>query len=212
MESIIKWQEQALGQKVVKSLQNNEFHAIYVQSKEEAVAFIMYHINRGTVVGLGGSVTIGQLNIEHNIIENGGTLLKHTEGSTEEERVEIMRKQLLSDVYLCSSNAVTLDGYLVNIDGAGNRVAAMTFGPKKTIIVVGVNKIVKDEASAFETLKLGACPLNNKRLNLQNPCTIGGICIECNSNRRICRIYSTVKRRPIRSDITVVVVGEHLGF
>lgn len=212
MNNIKRWQEQLLGERVVKSLQKNEFHSIYVESKEEAVAFIMYHISRGTVVGIGGSTTIEDLNIDHNIIEKGGTLLRHSDGVSEEEKFEIMRKELLSDVYLCSTNALTLDGYLINVDGAGNRVAAMNFGPRKIIIVAGVNKIVKNEVEAAERLRFTACPLNNKRLNLQNPCTSLGVCTDCNSSKRICRIYTTVKRKPLRSDITVIVVGEHLGF
>jgi L-lactate utilization protein LutB len=212
MENTEKWHTEKLAERTVQALKKNGFHSIYVESKEEAMNFILYHVNTGTSVGIGGSVTIKSLNIHHNIIEKGAIILDHSEGSTEEEQLEIMRKELTSDVYLCSTNAVTLDGHLINVDGAGNRVAAMTFGPKKIIIIAGVNKIVKDDDTAFERLKFIASPQNNKRLKLNNPCVNSGTCMDCKSEKRICRIYSVVKMKPMRSDISVIIVGDNLGF
>lgn len=212
MVNINKWHQETIAQKTVQALQNNGFHSIYVQSKEEAANFIMYHVNTGSRVGIGGSISIKNLNVEHNIIEKGGTILNHSLGRTQDEKLEIMRSELTSDLYLCSSNAVTLDGHLVNIDGSGNRIAAMTFGPKKVIVVVGINKIVKDDAAAYERIRYIASPMNNKRLNYNNPCVASGICSECNSKERICRIYSTIKYKPLRSDISIIIVGEQLGY
>ena len=111
-----------------------------------------------------------------------------------------------------SSNAITLDGMLVNIDGMGNRVSAMTFGPKKVIVEASVDKICKDEKAAFERLENIASPMNNKRLNTLNPCTKTGTCMNCQSKGRICRVYSVLRRKPIVTDITVVVVGESRGY
>lgn len=212
VENTGKWHREVLAQRVVKALGNNGFHSIYVESREEAVNFVMYHVNTGTQVGIGGSVTIKDLNIHHNIVEKGATILDHSEVKNEEEQYEIMRKALSSDVYLCSTNAITLEGHLINVDGAGNRIAAMTFGPKKIIIIAGVNKIVKDESAALERLKFIASPENNKRLNLKNPCTKTGTCMDCKGDKRICRIYSIIKQKPMRSDISIVIVGEDLGF
>jgi len=212
MVNINNWHQEIIAQKTVQALQDNGFHSIYVQSKEEAVNFIMYHVNTGSRVGIGGSISIETLNIGHNIIEKGGTILNHSLGRTQEEKLEIMRSELTSDLYLCSSNAVTLDGHLVNVDGSGNRIAAMTFGPKKVIVVVGINKIVKDDNAAYERIRYIASPMNNKRLNYNNPCVTSGICNDCNSKERICRIYSIIKYKPLRSDISIIIVGEQLGY
>jgi len=212
MNSIEQWHNRIIGEKVVKALEKNDFHSIYVESKEQALNFIMYHINTGTKVGIGGSMTIQNLGIRQNILEKGGTIIDHSLGTNKEDTFKLMREELTSDLYLCSTNAITLDGYLVNVDGAGNRVAAMTFGPQKVIIVAGVNKIVDNETAAFQRIKLLAAPLNNKRLNLNNPCSISGICTDCHSKSRICRVYSIIKQKPMRSDISVIIVGEHLGY
>ncbi len=212
MGNVNRWHDISLAERVVKNLNNNGFHSIYVETKEEARNFIMYHINVGTTVGIGGSETIASLDMTKDIMEKGGTLILHEENSAIEEKINRMREQLLSDVYLCSSNAVTLDGILINIDGAGNRVAAMTFGPKKVIMVIGINKIVKDEKQGIEKLKLSTCPKNNNRLKINNPCIKEGICMECNSRERICRVYSFIKKKPMYSDFSVIMVGEHLGI
>ena len=110
------------------------------------------------------------------------------------------------------SNAVTLEGDIVNVDGAGNRVAALTFGPKKTVVVVGANKIVRDLDEAFERLETFASPMNNKRLDRPNPCVKSGHCEDCHGEARICRVYQILRRRPSLSDFTVIIVGEALGY
>lgn len=213
MEHVYKWHNQAIGERVVKALEKNQFHAIYFETKEQAENFIMYHIKPGDVVAFGGSVTIKSMDIKKKIIKIGGTIIDHGEpGITQDEKIDIMRKELVSDLFLCSSNAVTLNGELVNVDGAGNRVAAITFGPKKVIMVVGVNKIVKDEKAAFERIKNIAAPQNNKRLACSNPCTITGSCMDCDSKNRICRAYSVLKKKPMLSDISVIIIGEEMGF
>lgn len=126
--------------------------------------------------------------------------------------MEIRRKQLTCDVFLTGTNAVTIDGRLVNTDGVGNRVAAMIFGPKKVIIAVGINKIVKDIAEAEKRIKLYAAPMNNKRLNLPNPCIRTGECMDCQGPTRICNVTTILNKRPMLTDIHIFVVGEDLGF
>jgi len=121
-----------------------------------------------------------------------------------------------SDVFLCSSNAVTEDGKLVNIDSSGNRVASMMFGPKKVIVIVGKNKIVKDVCAGLERLKRVSGPLNAKRHNLvELPCVATGVCTDCNSPKRICRVITIMERAPNRvrdPNMTVVLVAKKLGF
>ncbi len=213
MKEIHNWHNETIGAKVVEVLKNNGFSAIYFQSAEEASTFIMNNIKKGDKVGFGGSMTIKNLGIQEKVKSLGGIVLDHGDPTlSQEEKMETMRGELLSDVFLCSSNAVTLEGELVNIDGIGNRVAAMSFGPKKVIVTVGINKICKNEAAAFERLEQIVAPKNCVRLNMANPCTKTGVCMDCKADTRACRIYSVIKRKPMRTDITVVVIGEDFGF
>ncbi|WP_031513550.1 lactate utilization protein [Desulfofalx alkaliphila] len=211
--NIAQWHRDKLGKVVVEKLKKNLFDAVYFSNKEQAVEFVLDKIKPGDKVGIGGSVTLVELKIPKLAEAKGAQLLNHNlPGLSAEQKLEIRRQQLLSDVFLSSSNALTLDGYLVNIDGAGNRVAAMTFGPKKVIVVVGVNKICKNVHAAFERIQLIASPQNNKRLGYPNPCVDTGSCIDCQTETRICRIYSVMKKKPLTTDLTVVVVGEELGY
>ena len=211
--SVSQWHNDTLGQNVVEALKKNSFDAMYFANREEAVKQVLSYILPGSIVGIGGSMTLNELNIPELAQSQGAQVLNHNlPNLSDEEKMEIRRKQLLSDVFLCSTNALTLDGYLVNVDGIGNRIAAMTFGPKKVIIVVGINKICKDVNSALERIQLIAAPNNNKRLNLPNPCTSTGTCSDCSSKNRICRIYSIIKSKPMLTDVTIIVVGDNLGY
>lgn len=207
------WHKEAIGRKVVETLIKNEFDAVYVSTADEAATFIMNHVKPEIKVGFGGSMTIKNMGIQDKVKAAGGTVLDHGEPDlTREERVAIAREELLSDLYLCSSNAITLDGALVNIDGMGNRVSALSFGPKKVIIVVSTDKICKDEKAAFERLEGIAAPMNNKRLDTPNPCTKAGVCVNCQTKSRICRVYSVIKKKPAASDISVIIMGESAGY
>jgi hypothetical protein len=129
-----------------------------------------------------------------------------------EERIELNRKALLAKVFLSSTNAVTEDGKLFNVDATGNRVGAMFIGPEKVIIVCGVNKIVKDIEAAEKRVKEWTAPQNAKRLNKKTPCTETGVCADCSSPDRICNIYVTLAKKPTRTDVLVILVGENLGI
>jgi len=213
MKEIHNWHNETICLKTVEALKKNGFLAVYFKSGEEASKFIISNVKKGDKVGFGGSMTVKKLGIQEKVKAMGAIVLDHGEPNlSPEEKMVTMRGELLSDVFLCSSNAVTLKGELVNIDGVGNRIAAMSFGPKKVMVVVGVNKICKDEESAFERLEQIAAPMNNKRLDMPNPCTKTGVCSDCSTNSRICRIYSVIKRKPAITDITVVIIGEDFGF
>ncbi|MDP4143060.1 MAG: lactate utilization protein [Bacillota bacterium] len=208
-----QWHKETIGAKAVEALKKNGFDAVYFASSNEASDYIMNYIDKGSNVGFGGSMTVKDMGIQEKTLAKGGLVLDHSDPLlSPEERLEVMRKELISDVFICSSNAVTLDGELVNIDGSGNRVAAMTFGPKKVLIAVGVNKICKNEIDAFERIKLVASPKNNKRLDYGNPCSKVGACVDCSVESRICRVYSVLRKRPRITDITVIVIGEELGY
>ena len=129
-----------------------------------------------------------------------------------EEGLEQRRKGLSADIMISSTNAITLNGILVNLDGMGNRVAAMSFGPKKVILVVGMNKVVPDLDTAFKRVKHHAAPLNNIRYGLPNPCVETGICSDCRTPTRICNMWSIIEGQMIKDRIHVKLVGEPMGY
>lgn len=210
---VMKWHHEALASRTVEALKKNDFDAIFIPEREKAVEYILGFVKSGAKVGFGGSATLSQLNIPERVKEKGAVALNHNDpGLSAEQKTEIRRQQLVCDLFLTSTNAVTLDGCILNIDGTGNRVGAMTFGPRKVLIIAGTNKIRKDLDEALERIQHYAAPMNNKRLGTQNPCTVTGTCSDCGTKTRICRIYSTMKRKPSLTDITVVIVGDGLGF
>ncbi|PKM87413.1 MAG: lactate utilization protein, partial [Firmicutes bacterium HGW-Firmicutes-10] len=125
---------------------------------------------------------------------------------------EMFRKAFTSDVFVTSTNAVTMEGELLNVDAGGNRVAAMIFGPKKVLVIAGVNKLVKNMAEAEQMIKRTARPMNNERLNTNNPCRLVGECTECISESRICSVFVRMARSQVRDRICVILVNENLGY
>jgi len=202
-----------IGREVVKSLKQNNFDAFYFSKREEAVEYILDLIPPGVKVGCGGSVTLRGLKIIELAKAKGAQILDHSlPGLKPEEKSRIRHEQLACHVFLTSTNAVTLDGVLVNMDGVGNRIGAMTFGPEKVIVVAGINKICKDINAAIERIKLVASPQNNLRLQTQNPCTVKGYCMDCQGKSRICNVLSIMYKKPLATDVTVVIIGESLGY
>ena len=213
MKQFIQWHNDTFGEKVVKALEKNNFQAHYAVNRTVAIEKALSLIPAGATIGVGGSWTLKELGIPEQLAKNGHTVYDHNiPGLTMEESLALRRKELLSDVFLSGANAITLDGQLVNTDGSGNRVAAMSFGPKKVIVIVGVNKIVSDLDAAMERIETVAAPINNKRLDRPNPCTITGMCMDCQGSTRICNITSILHKRPPAIDLHVIVVGEELGF
>ncbi|HWR39613.1 MAG TPA: lactate utilization protein [Patescibacteria group bacterium] len=213
MSELVKWHRDVVGGKVVKALEKNNFTASYVTTRQEALAKLLELIPGEASIGFGGSVTLEQVGIVAKLEERGNPVLSWAKpGISPQESIAIRRKQLLSDVYLTGTNAVTLDGKLVNVDGTGNRVAAMTFGPEKVFVVVGVNKVVTDVAEAENRVRLWASPPNNKRLGYANPCAQTGVCVDCQGTSRICNVTTIMHKRPRVTDIHVIVVGEDLGL
>ena len=212
MKELKKKHLELLAKSAVKVLTNNHFIAKYATNKQEALEEVLNLIKPGDTIGLGGSATIQELGIEKNLKENEHEIYNH-QGLPKLEKRIMQRKELTSDVFIASSNAITLDGKIINVDGSGNRTAAMTFGPDKVILVVGANKITKNEQEGRERIKLVAAPMNVNRFGLKNPCSVTGHCMECDSPTRICRV-TTVFERPMQSgaDMHIIVVGEELGF
>lgn len=208
-----KARHEALAQRAAAALKKSGFDAVYAPDREKAAEIVMGFIGPGAQVGFGGSMTLVQMGLPEKVRAAGAVVLDHNEpGLTPERKGEIRRLQLLCDVFLTGTNAVTLDGGLVNVDGNGNRTNAMTFGPRKVVVVAGANKVRRDLGEALARIEGCAAPLNNRRLRTGNPCASTGICSDCSAETRICRVYSILKRRPSQTDITVVLVGEALGF
>ena len=213
MKKFIQWHNDVFGEKVVKALAKNNFQAYYVANRAEAVSKVLSLIPAGATIGVGGSWTLKELAIPDQLEKQGHEVFDHNRpGLTMEQSVALRHKELSCDVFISSTNAITLDGQLVNTDGSGNRVAAMSFAPKKVIVVVGVNKIVSDLDAAMERIELYAAPINNKRLNRPNPCTVTGICMDCQGPARICNITTILHKKPGAILFTVILVGETLGF
>lgn len=213
MNESITWHNDTIGAKLVETLRKNNFTATYVKNRGEAVKEIIELIPAEASVGFGGSWTVQELGVEALLVKRGNTTFNHGKpGLSPQEAKEIRKKELTCDVFICSSNAVTSKGELVNVDGVGNRVAAMIYGPKKVIVVVGVNKIVKDYDAAIMRIEQIAAPINNKRLSCPNPCTVTGECMDCQGPTRICNVTTIIRKRPGQTDMHIVVIGEELGF
>lgn len=213
MNPIETWRAQALGETAVKALERNGFKAQYCKTSAEAADVAAEFFTKGASVGFGGSMTVRGLGLQDRALAAGCELLDHNAPGLEPEaKRAVLRRQLTSDVFVSGSNAVTLEGEIVNVDGTGNRVAALSFGPTKTVVIVGVNKLVRDIDEAFNRVELYAAPMNNKRLERPNPCVKSGQCMDCDGEGRICRAYQILRKRPMGTDFTVIIVGESLGY
>lgn len=208
-----EWHKETLAKKAVEALKKNNFNAVYVATKEEAKQKVLELAGDSKSIGVGGSTTVNQLNVLEELQKQGKEILNHGIPTlSAEEKLQIRRRQLTCDCFISSTNAITLDGKLVNVDGTGNRVSAMIFGPQKVIIVAGINKLTKDVDSAMERIEMYAAPMNNKRLNIPNPCTQSGICMDCSGNTRICNVTTIIRKKPSMTNINVIIVGEELGY
>jgi hypothetical protein len=200
-------------ERTIQALQNNNFEALFVPDPGSAVKEVLQRIPHGATVGIGGSVTLGQIGLLDALTNRGVTQISPSgQGRTPEEIHGLIQRSFAADIFLTSTNAVTEDGKLYNVDGTGNRVAAMFIGPRKVIVVAGVNKIVQDEESAAKRVRWWCGPQNAKRLNRNTPCTETGVCSDCSSAERICNIYVTLRKKPSRTDVVVILVGETLGI
>ncbi|MBQ4650394.1 MAG: lactate utilization protein [Firmicutes bacterium] len=201
------------GPLVAKELEKRGFDAYYVSTKEEAKDKVLSMIPEGSSVAWGGSMTLNETGIKDAIKAGNYTVIdRETAQPFTDEWMAIMRQALTSDFFLMSSNAITEDGQLVNIDGLGNRVAALCFGPKEVIVVSGMNKVVCSLDDAWERARNFASPLNSQRYeNLANPCVVTGMCSDCKSQQSICSQF-VVTRLVKNKRVKVVLVGEDLGF
>lgn len=195
----------------LENLEKNGFVTKYFTTAKEATENIIMEIDSHKTVGIGGSVTINQIGIYEKLLERGSKVYWHHNCQPEEKK-EILKNAAIADVYLSGTNAITMNGTLINIDGVGNRVAHMIWGHDNIIIVAGVNKIAKDYNEAINRIKTIACPKNAERLNLDVPCRYTSECEDCNSPQRMCRVISIMEKQPMRGNIHVYLINEELGY
>jgi hypothetical protein len=208
-----RWYREKQVERTIQALKKNNFEALYVPDSKAALEEVMKRIPDGATVGIGGSVTLTQLGLQEALARRKVQFIwPQQQAKSDEERFDLFRKCFTLDVFVSSSNAVTESGKLFNVDATGNRVGAMFIGPKKTIIICGVNKIVKDLEAAEKRVREWTAPQNAKRLNRKTPCVETGVCADCNSPDRICNIYVSLAKKPVRTEVAVILVGENLGI
>ncbi len=205
------WQLDLRARKCVDALRKNGFDAEYRATPMEVRERVLRECDKATTIGFGGSLTFAEMKIYDALVGAGKTLLDHSRAAPE-EKASVRAAQLTCDLFLTGTNAVTLDGILVNLDMNGNRTNAMTFGPKRTLVVAGAQKVVADVPDAVRRIKTTVAPRNTKRLNLSTPCATTGFCENCSSPQRICRVWSMIERKPPNSDIAIILCGEPLGL
>jgi len=209
---------------VMKALQNNNMNPFYAKTSEDARKIVESLLQKGDTVTHGGSVTLKECGIL-DVLKNGdyNYLDRSAPELTPDEIMDIYRKSFFADVYLTSTNAITVNGELYNVDGNSNRVAAMLFGPKKVIVVAGYNKIVNSLEEAANRVKTIAAPINCKRLNKDTYCSEKCHCVSlnsdapvmtsgCDSADRICRNFTVMTKQGNKDRVYVIIVGEELGY
>lgn len=198
-------------QKTLKNLESRGFTALYFETPEKAVAAAVKEAD-GAAVGMGGSETLREIGMAKALEEAGCTVYSHNITPPDQDP-DIFDKARSCSVYMASANAITEDGCLVNIDARGNRVSAMAFGPKKLVIIAGVNKIVPDLSAALKRVKGHAAGLNCRRLGKKTPCAVDLICRDCRTPDRLCRSVLISEQKPGAMEKAVVmIVGKELGF
>lgn len=213
MEQLERWFREKQAERTINALKKNSFEGVYVSDSKAALEEVMKRIPDGATVGAGGSVTLTQIGLLDALKNRKIQLiLPLQQARNDEEKLELFRKCFSADIFLSSTNAVTEDGKLYNVDATGNRAGAMFIGPKKTIIVCGVNKMVKDLEAAEKRVREWVAPQNAKRLSKKTPCVETGVCSDCSSPDRICNIYVSLAKKPARTEVVVILVGENLGL
>ena len=203
---------QMLGEKVTKALNSRNIEAFYADSKEEALAKALELIPKGSKVAWGGSMSIEEIGLKKAICEGDYQELNRDNAKTPEEKRAIELATYDVDYFLTSANAVSEDGVIVNIDGNSNRVSAIAYGPKHVLMIVGMNKIVKDAENALSRARNEAAPINAQRFNIDTPCKKTGACFDCLSPQSICCQFLITRRSMHAGRMKVILVNDELGF
>lgn len=203
---------ETLADTLIDKFNKRGIEGYYCDNANEALITAKRFLTPGCSISWGGSETLNELGLLTDLKASDYVLYDRTTAKTEEERTAIYSKTVTADYYFMSSNAITLDGQLVNIDGLGNRVACLITGPKNVIVIAGMNKIVTDVNTGIERIRNMASPPNAIRLGNQTPCAEIGKCANCFVDDCICCQIVITRKSRIPGRIKVILVGEELGF
>lgn len=203
---------QKRGKILVKNLESRHFEAYYCENREQALRKALELIPEGASVGWGGALSAQQIGLMDAVRDGHYRAIDREKCTTLQEREQAMKDSVFADVFLTGANALSLDGQMVNIDGTGNRLAAINYGPKTVLVVAGMNKVVDTLEDAVRRARTVAAPMNKQRFPNQTPCEVTGACADCKAEGCICnQILITRHCRPI-GRIKFIIVGEDLGF
>lgn len=200
------------AQVLIKNLQSRHFEAYYCPDAASALEKALELIPKGACVGWGGATSAEQIGLLNAMRTGEYCAIDRDTAKSPEEREAMMRKCLLTDFFITGANALSLDGQMVNIDGVGNRVAAIVYGPKNILVIAGMNKVVDTLEAAVTRARTVAAPINMQRFGLQTPCEVTGACADCKSEGCICNQLLITRNSKPAGKIKVILVGEELGF
>lgn len=213
MDKNIFWYIENQIEKTISVLEKRNMKGIFVKNEQELLQVLGHLIQEHSIVGVGDSVTLSETGVLDFLRKGNYIFLdKYKEGITREEKKQIYIQNFSADTFLCSTNALTENGELYNIDGNGSRVAPMLYGPKQVIIVAGINKLVRNIEEAERRVRNYAAPIDAKRLEKDTPCTKLGHCVDCKSPNRICNDFVTITGQFIKHRIKVIIVAKSLGY
>lgn len=200
------------GEILIKNLQSRHFEAYYCENKEAALTKALELIPKGASVGWGGATSAQQIGLMDAVSNGEYHAIDRAKCKTEEERQQAMRNCMFADVFLTGANALSMDGQMVNIDGTGNRVAPIVYGPGMILVIAGMNKVEDTLEAAMNRARTVAAPINKQRFPAPTPCMVTGVCADCKAEGTVCnQILITRHCRPV-GRIKFIIVGEDLGF
>jgi len=213
MDNNALWYREKQVERTINNLRKRNMAGFFVNDDAELKELLKELIAENSVVGVGDSMTLFETGVIDFLREGKFSFLdKYREGITSDEKKKIYIENFSADTFMCSTNALTEDGELYNIDGNGSRVAPMLYGPKQVILVTGINKIVKDIEDAEKRVRSYSAPIDAKRLGKNTPCTTLGYCVDCKSPNRICNDFTIIRGQFIKDRIKVIIVGRQLGY
>lgn len=200
------------AQILLNNLKSRHFEAWYAENREKALEKALELIPEGTTVGWGGAMSAVQIGLMDKLNEGNYNAIDRDKTTTFEERKAAMKQCLLADYFITGANAISMDGQLVNIDGMGNRVAAMVYGPEHVIVIAGMNKVVDSLEDAYRRARTVAAPMNKQRFPMESPCRVTGVCGDCKSSGCICNQILVTRHCNPAGRIKIILVGEELGL
>ncbi|MDY2814848.1 MAG: lactate utilization protein [Dorea sp.] len=201
-----------LGEKIIAGLNSRNMAGYYAESKEEALAKALELIPEGSSIAWGGTMSVGEIGLKDAVCQGNYHTYNRDAAATPEEKRKIELITYDCDFFLTSANAITEDGVIVNIDGYANRVSAIAAGPRNVLMIVGMNKVVKDVENAVSRARNEAAPINAQRFNLNTPCAKTGACFDCKSPDTICCQFLITRYSRHTDRIHVILVNDTIGY